>query len=1057
MVGYPDETLQYTSHATQQTQDTNLNFAEIQVSQDDHIATSPSDDNQGGTSEAVPSYETVHTTATNDSNSSDIIFPPENLNPTIPARCFLELFSGRNHRFSSYIRDLGIKTLQPFDILLDNTMNILDNDIYHSILRLIASKQVGSIVAAPPCTEYSMLKLQQPGPLPCRTPECMDHPLYDTEECFYRFHSSREIICRTVRILELQHIHGGYAGFEQPLSAMTWKEPAVQEARKSFLTETAIISHCQVMDDHHQPLNKHWQFVSDIFNFHQADLQCTCSYKHESFAGKTDDDGSYASSLTAEYPQRLVKHLTPFLRLDPPHSSSKNFLQWAEVITMIPSTPTVHFNHIPDGAGLVSSAIWPLPFKPDVFRNLRKQLEQIAFNSGLPQRLPSILQQKVNSIPFDEETLQKTQLAFQNFFQQFGPIPSFDIVPGQPFRLAALHALAKLMEDPDQALIPLLKTGVDLGVDGAIPPSGTWPGRDQEVDDTPKTPSFELFDINWQSAEGDQETLHTLIQQEIQDGFVVEFGTLEQAKIHFGDKLAIGKLGIAKQQPTKPRLVLDSTISGLNPVSQQAVQEKCSYPKISHLQRCISPMISRPCTFFNLDVKSAHKRIKVKPDQQGLLAFQFQDMIYHYQVLHFGGTCSAYYWTRLAALFLRFWHQLLYIQHFALVFVDDFIFGFDPVAAPLQASTLLLTIAFLNIPLSWHKLELGHGITWIGWCLDSWCDTVSVPEDKRNKLISNLRPLSSAGKFRRNDIEMVAGNLLWISDIFPYIRWSLGTFYSILSRPGIQLVRLNRETIQMVLSLLDPEGKLTGFIRRPFIPQGSIISRMGKINFVSGKLQNFRDNCFDMNFAWATFWNCRSNRVQIYEHEAQMIHGISSYLQDCTPRVSLSIPYRFILQAGADAYANENLFGLGAWLTTPQRDMWVSMQGNRDDVPQFFSSDSLQKLIITFETMAQALLLLMFQNTGLRGICFQISSKVDNQASEAIIAQGFTQLPIPLRLTQTIQRISFRSNVLLQPYRCTSQDNVRADNLSRGVIFEERSQDQIPFSFPELFQSLFPD
>ena len=92
MVGYPDETLQYTSHATQQTQDTNLNFAEIQVSQDDHIATSPSDDNQGGTSEAVPSYETVHTTATNDSNSSDIIFPPENLNQLSQLVVFLNFF-----------------------------------------------------------------------------------------------------------------------------------------------------------------------------------------------------------------------------------------------------------------------------------------------------------------------------------------------------------------------------------------------------------------------------------------------------------------------------------------------------------------------------------------------------------------------------------------------------------------------------------------------------------------------------------------------------------------------------------------------------------------------------------------------------------------------------------------------------------------------------------------------------------------------------------------------------------------------------------------------------
>lgn len=537
---------------------------------------------------------------------------------------------------------------------------------------------------------------------------------------------------------------------------------------------------------------------------------------------------------------------------------------------------------------------------------------------------------------------------------------------------------------------------------------------------------------------------------------MVEFGTLEQAQKHFGDRLAIGKLGVAKQQPTKPRLVLDSTISGLNPISKQAIQEKCSYPKISHLQQCISPAISQPCTFLNLDVKSAHKRIKVKAEHQGLLAFQFRDIVYHYKVLHFGGTCSAYYWTRLASLFLRLMHQLLYIQHFALVFVDDFIFGFDPVAAPLQSSTLLLTVAFLNIPLSWHKLELGHCITWIGWCLDSWCDTVSIPEDKRNKLITNLKPLSSAGKFRRNDIEMVAGHLLWVSDIFPYIRWSLGTLYTILSRPGIQLVRLNKETIQSVLQLLDENGRLTEFIRRPFIPQGSIISRMGKVTFNSGHLQKFKDNCFDMNFAWAAFWNCRSNRVQIYDSEAETIQSMASYLQDCIPRVPLSIPYRITLQAGADAFATTNHFGLGAWLSTPQGDMWVSMQGNRDDVPSFFRSDSLQKLIISFETLGQALLLLMFQRTGLRGFNFQIASKVDNQASEAIIAQGFTQLPLPLRLTQAIHRLSFRSNILLQPYRCTSHDNVRADNLSRGFISQECSQDQIHFTFPELFQSLFP-
>ena len=97
---------------------------------------------------------------------------------------------------------------------------------------------------------------------------------------------------------------------------MSWSEPIVQEARRSFLTETAIISHCRVVDDDQQPLNKHWQFVSGIHNFHDADLQCTCLYKHASFAGKTDEDGKFCSGHTAEYPFRLVQHLTPFLQLD---------------------------------------------------------------------------------------------------------------------------------------------------------------------------------------------------------------------------------------------------------------------------------------------------------------------------------------------------------------------------------------------------------------------------------------------------------------------------------------------------------------------------------------------------------------------------------------------------------------------------------------------------------------------------------------------------------------------------------------------------------------------
>ena len=143
--------------------------------------------------------------------------------PPREKRMFLELFSGPRHPLSSHIRSLGVTVLEPFDILLDPKLNILDDQCCFSILRLVASREVGTVVAAPPCTEYSLLKLKQPGPLPCRLPDQLDIPLYNTEDCHRRFYESKEILYRTSVVLHVQHIHGGYSGLEQPLHAMSWE------------------------------------------------------------------------------------------------------------------------------------------------------------------------------------------------------------------------------------------------------------------------------------------------------------------------------------------------------------------------------------------------------------------------------------------------------------------------------------------------------------------------------------------------------------------------------------------------------------------------------------------------------------------------------------------------------------------------------------------------------------------------------------------------------------------------------------------------------------------
>ena len=63
---------------------------------------------------------------------------------------------------------------------------------------------------------------------------------------------------------------------------------------------------------------------------------------------------------------------------------------------------------------------------------------------------------------------------------------------------------------------------------------------------------------------------------------------------------------------------------------------------------------------FSLDVKAAHKRIVLHPDEQGLVGFTLNDRLYFYRVTPFGAVFSAHWWARLGGLLLRIFHRLIY-------------------------------------------------------------------------------------------------------------------------------------------------------------------------------------------------------------------------------------------------------------------------------------------------------------------------------------------------------------------------------------------------------------
>ena len=73
---------------------------------------------------------------------------------------------------------------------------------------------------------------------------------------------------------------------------------------------------------------------------------------------------------------------------------------------------------------------------------------------------------------------------------------------------------------------------------------------------------------------------------------------------------------------------------------------------------------------FSLDVKAAHKSIRVLPSERGLLGIRVGNKLHFYKVCPFGASFSAYWFGRLGAFLVRVMH-FIYVPHFLALYVDD--------------------------------------------------------------------------------------------------------------------------------------------------------------------------------------------------------------------------------------------------------------------------------------------------------------------------------------------------------------------------------------------------
>ena len=520
---------------------------------------------------------------------------------------------------------------------------------------------------------------------------------------------------------------------------MSWDEPFVQQYLQQEACSCVSISACGYGRD----WSKTWLLASTFSEIEKLAWSCPHPQgTHQQIAGALAPEGHFLSRDTAQYPPLLAAKfaelILPLLTTNGTTIALSHLDQYLPVKSLAdPPFPRQ------DGGGFASQADWSAQHSyEDCFKTLRQNFFSHIMDNRLDKVILSAFASRSEFPPFSMEQLAPFRRFLDEFLMAQGHVPDWTIPKDQNIALFILQRLCQCMEDPDTDLFPYLIEGVPLGINENIAPSKCFPLHPPSTEFDP--PLLSVHHTNWSSAEDDPETVRELIQKEVDSGWVEQFpGNLEDAQQFFGNGLAIGRLGLALSDSRPPRLVLDSTVCGVNP--QCKVPEKAQLPTARDVLRSYPLRQSnKELSGVSFDVKSAHKQVAVHSKDRGYLCFQFQGKIFYYKNCPFGAVVSAHFWSRLGGVYQRLFHRLCFLPHAAFLYVDDLLWIQETTIIGLSAAVIAILCLLTGLPISWKKCELGSCIVWIGWSFHIRSGFVSLPESKRQKLLDLLQKLQSS-------------------------------------------------------------------------------------------------------------------------------------------------------------------------------------------------------------------------------------------------------------------------------------------------------------------------
>ena len=565
-----------------------------------------------GTSGAGLSNEPVNPPA------APAILPSPPALPQAPAAIFLDICSGASAPLSTELCSRGVCCL-PVDTIRDSAAgDLLDDANFDKLLRVANSGMVRFAHASPPCTDFSRIKsAHDGGPKPIRSVDCPEGLPNLSESEQRRLHDSKLLLVRCVAILDAVFCAGGHVSLEQPRNALSWLTHEVQEFLKRISADLVVIPACSVG----LSIHKHWLFASSWRPLQSLAASCDHKYsEHTDVRGARNSEGGWLSQRTAEFPSQLCVRFADLLRGVFDTNPEGRFISLAEALSMLqPKSHSALPRANQDGGGITSLPDWssPPPGQKDRLQGLRSLFSDWLAARHIPVRLRSHVQSGSEDPLFTPaEVLELRSLTSTWFTSQGVPDVSWEIPEFQPYALSALQSLAKLIQDPDESLWPCLLEGVPTGIDANIPKSNVFIPVQQEKQALVE--ELHICQGNWKQATYQPDLLADLVEKEAKEGWIFSLPNLPSRK---------------------PRLIVDTTVSGTN--TSVVIPEKYSLPGLQDVMNSL-PLRGSTSELagFSMDIRAAHKTVRVKPEEQGLLGFEAAGSLWFYRVAPFGGVLA---------------------------------------------------------------------------------------------------------------------------------------------------------------------------------------------------------------------------------------------------------------------------------------------------------------------------------------------------------------------------------------------------------------------------------